>query len=428
MISADILVSNCSQLLTCKGPIPKRKKDVEDVGAIENGCIASLNGKIVFVGRGDQYRTKVHLEKGGNRIDGTGLTAIPGLIDAHTHLPFAGNRVEEFVLRLKGATYQELARKGMGIQTTVQATRKASRDEIVSLSLKRLNRMLLHGTTTAEAKSGYGLNFEDEVKQLEALREVSRKHPVQIVPTFMGAHEVPPEYRDRKRGYIDFLIHHAIPAIKAKDLAEFFDVFCEEGVFSIEESRTLIRAAKKAGLKIRVHADEFTSLGGAQLAAEEGAVSADHLIAISDEGIERLSQSSTVAILLPAVSFFLRLEKKAPARELIDRGAIVALATDFNPGSSMASSLLFILQLAVFTLRMSMEEALNAVTANAAFALSREKEIGSLEVGKMMDLVLCDVPDYPSLFYNIGINSVRHVIKKGKLVVKHGKILQEKKH
>ncbi len=425
MKSADLAVLGCEQLVTCRGQIPKRKDSLQDVGVIENGCIASYQGKIVFIGDERKFNEEVRLEENGVRVNGKGLVGLPGFVDSHTHLPFAGTREQEFVLRLKGYTYQQLAEKGLGIQTTVKATRQASKEELVSLCLSRLDRMLLHGSTTVEGKSGYGLNFEDEVKQLEALQEANSLHPIDIVPTFMGAHEIPQEFKSKKSEYIDLLINQILPKVKENNLAEFFDVFCEEGVYSIEETRKLVRAAKDAGLKIRIHADEFSPLGGAQLAAEEGASSADHLINITDEGIQKLAKSQTVATLLPAVSFFLMLEKKAPVRKLIERGAVVALATDFNPGSSMTESMLFVLQLAVFTMKMSIEEAINAATANAAYALSRHEDVGSLELNKKMDLVLCDAPNYPSIVYHLGINPIQHVIKNGKLAVKDGKTLKE---
>lgn len=424
MKSADLAVLGCEQLVTCRGRIPKRKETLQDIGVLDKGCIASSKGKIVFIGDRKSFSQEFRLEKNGVQIDGRGLVGLPGFIDPHTHLPFAGTREEEFVLRLKGCSYQQLAEKGLGIQTTVKATRKASKEELVSLCLSRLDRMLLHGTTTVEGKSGYGLNLEDEIKQLEAMQEADALHPVDIVPTFMGAHEVPPEYTTRKNDYIDLLIQTILPQVKKKKLAEFFDVFCEEGVYSIKETRKLARAAKEAGLKVRIHADEFSPLGGAELAAEENASSADHLINIPEQAIPKLAQSRTAAILLPAVSFFLRLEKKAPARRLIEEGAIVALATDFNPGSSMTESMLFVLQLAVFTLNMSIEEAITATTANAAFALEKHKDVGSLEVGKKMDLILCEAPNYPTIVYHLGINPIKHVIKNGKLVVKDGQILK----
>jgi imidazolonepropionase len=397
----------------------------EDVGVIEKGYIASHQGKIIFVGDENNFKEEVRLEENGLSIDGNGLVGLPGFVDPHTHLPFAGTREQEFVLRLEGHTYQQLAEKGLGIQTTVNATRQASKQELLSLCLSRLDRMILHGTTTVEGKSGYGLNFDDEIKQLEALREADRLHPIDIVSTFMGAHEVPQEYKSKKNDYIDLLIGQILPEVKKQNLAEFFDVFCEEGVYSIEETKKLIRAAKDAGLKIKIHADEFSPLGGAQLAAEEGASSADHLINITEEGIRKLAQSQTAATLLPAVSFFLMLDKKAPAQKLIKEGAIIALATDFNPGSSMTESMLFVLQLAVFTMNMSIEEAINASTANAAYALSRHEDAGSLEVGKKMDLVLYEAPNYPTIVYHLGINPIKHVIKDGKLAVKDGQIQKE---
>jgi len=419
MISADLIVAGCDQLLTCRGSAPKRKNSLNDLGVIENGTIASKNGRIVFVGQETELRTKVTEMPGCIHINGRGLTCLPGLVDPHTHLPFAGSREQEFLLRLRGATYLELADKGMGIQSTVEKTRKASKKELVSLCLKRLNTMLLHGTTTVEAKSGYGLNLKDEIKQLEAINQADKSHPVDVVSTFMGAHEVPKEYQNKKDEYIKLLTQKIIPEVKKRNLAEFFDVFCEQGVYSIDETKSLIRQAKKAGFKIKIHADEFTSLGGAQLAAEEHAVSAEHLIAINDKGLQKISKASTAAVLLPGVPFFLMQNKRAPARSLIDTGAAVALATDFNPGSSMTESLFFIMQLGVFTMNMTVEEAIHAVTLNAAYAVDRHKQIGSLEPGKKMDAVLCEAPNYPFLVYHFGVNPVKHVIKNGKWVVKN---------
>jgi imidazolonepropionase len=423
MKQADLIIAGCRQLLTCGGAIPKRKAELRDVGVIENAWIASHQGRIVYIGPEEGAKAEVKLSREGTRIDGGGLVGLPGFIDSHTHLPFAGSREEEFALRIKGYTYQQLAEAGMGIRTTVRATRQISKNALKALCLKRLDQMLLHGTTTAEAKSGYGLNLEDELKQLEVIREAGQSHPVDLVPTFMGAHEVPEEYRSRKEDYIDLLIHKIIPEVRKKDLARFFDVFCEKGVFSVEETERLVQAAQAAGFRLKIHADEFAALGGAELAAKIGAVSADHLIAITEAGIRALARSATVATLLPGVSFFLMQEKKAPARRLIDEGAIVALASDFNPGSSMMESMLFVLQLGVFTLKMSIEEGLNAVTANPAYALGLQDEVGSLEVGKKMDLVLCEIPSYLFLVYHLGINPIKHVIKNGRLVVKDGRLI-----
>ncbi len=424
MISADVVVAGCRQLLTCAGPLPKRKEALSDVGLVENGWVASSKGVIVYAGNEDGFLAAVAPEPGAVTVDGRGLVALPGFVDAHTHLPFAGNREREFGLRLQGWTYQRLAAEGMGIQTTVRATRAATSDELDRLCLERLDRMLLSGTTTVEAKSGYGLNLEDEIKQLEVLRGLAGRHPVDVVPTFMGAHEIPPEHRSRREDYIRLLIDTLIPEVRRRGLAEFFDVFCEEGVFSLAETRALVEAAQAAGFRIKIHAEEFAALGGAGLAAEVGAASAEHLIAISDRGIGRMAASGTAAILLPGVPFFLMLDNKAPARRLIDAGAVVALATDFNPGSSHIFSMPFILQLGVFTLKMSVEEALNACTGNAAYAIDRHRVVGSLEPGKKMDLVLCDIPDYVSLAYEPGRNPVRTVIKNGKVAVRDGRMVE----
>jgi len=419
--SADCVVAGCRQLLTCRGPVPKRKEALRDLGIVEKGWVASDAGTIVFAGTEKEFHQAVRPADGAVWVDGSGMVACPGFVDPHTHLPFAGNREREFGLRLQGWTYQQLAAEGLGIQTTVKATRAATADELRALCLRRLDEMLLTGTTTVEAKSGYGLNLEDEVKQLEVLRDLGPLHPMDIVPTFMGAHEVPLEFRYRRDQYIDLLVGTVIPEVRRRGLAEFFDVFCEPGVFSLEETAALIRAAKEAGFKIKVHADEFTTLGGAELAAKMGAVSAEHLIAVSEEGVRKLAASGTAAICLPGVSFFLMMDKRAPARALIDAGVAVALATDFNPGSSHLLSMLFVLQLGVFTLRMGVEEALNACTANAAYAIDRHHQTGTLEPGKKMDLLLLDMSDYLSLAYKLGPNPVRWVIKNGKVVVRDGR-------
>ncbi len=421
MRSADLVVAGCRELVTCAGPLPKRGPALRQVGVIENGWAASSEGVIVYAGDEGGFRKAVEPAPGAVTIDARDLVALPGFVDAHTHLPFAGDRAAEFGLRVQGWTYQQLAERGLGIQTTVKATRAAGRDELVRLSLGRLDRMLLSGTTTVEAKSGYGLNLEDEIKQLEALRDLAALHPVDVVPTFMGAHEIAPEYRDRREDYIRLLTGTIIPEVARRGLAEFFDIFCEAGVFSIEETRRLVAAARAAGFKIKIHADEFVSQGGAELAAEVGAVSAEHLIAITDEGIARLAAGDTAAILLPGVPFFLMMAKRAPARRLVDAGAAVALASDFNPGSSHISSMPFILQLGVFTLGLTVEEALIACTGNAAYAIRRHDTVGSLEPGKKMDLLLCDLPGYVSLAYEAGRNPVRTVIKGGSIVVEDGR-------
>ena len=385
------------------------------------GWLASRRGTIVFAGSRRDFDAQVRATDDAVRVDGSGMVALPGFVDSHTHLPFAGNRAAEFRLRLEGWTYQRLAAEGMGIQTTVRATRAASKEELKALCLGRLDRMLLTGTTTVEAKSGYGLNLEDEIKQLEVLKELGPLHPVCIVPTFMGAHEVPPEYRGRSGDYVDFVSGTVIREVRRRNLAEFFDVFSEPGVFSPDETRALLRAARQAGMALKVHADEFVNQGGAELAAETGAASAEHLIAVSEAGVDALAGSKTAAVLLPGVSFFLMLARKAPARRLIEAGAAVALATDYNPGSSMLSSMLAVLRLGVYTLGMGVEEAINACTTNGAYAVRRHLSAGTLEPGKSMDVLLCDLPDYVSLVYELGTNPIRTVLKSGRVVVRDGR-------
>jgi imidazolonepropionase len=396
---------------------------MSEVGLREDAWIAGRDGRIVFIGGEAEFRSRVETRPGASVLDASGLVGLPGFVDSHTHLPFAGSREDELALRLRGATYQELAAKGMGIRSTVRKTRAISLDDLTRLVRGRLDAMLLHGTTTAEGKSGYGLNLESEIKQLEALAQAADGHPIDVVPTFMGAHEVPDEYRERREDYLDLLIHEIVPAVRSKSLARFFDVFCEDGVFSLEETARLVEAAARAGFGIKIHADEFVPLGGTELAARVGAASAEHLIAITESGIAALAASRTVATLLPHVPFFLMQEKRAPARRLIEAGAAVALASDFNPGSSMTENMLFVLQLGVFLLRLNIEEAVVASTANGACALGLDSEVGSLEIGKQMDVVLCDIPNYWFLAYHPGVNPVRHVIKKGRIVVADGNLV-----
>ncbi|MGQ9470470.1 MAG: imidazolonepropionase [Candidatus Aminicenantales bacterium] len=420
MKSADLVIRGLKQLVTCRGPIPKRKRAMLDLGIIERAAIASAEGKIIYVGPDEGLEAEVRVAEGAIVLEADGLVGFPGFVDPHTHLPFAGTREEEFLLRLRGATYQELAARGLGIQTSVQATRAIPSQELTQECFKRLTSMLLLGTTTIEAKSGYGLNLETEIKQLQVLQELQKNHPVEIIPTFLGAHEVPPEFKSNKSAYIKLLVNEILPAIKEKGLAEFIDIFCEEGVYSPQETRLIAEAGHRLGLKIRLHADEFSSLGGAELAVDLGAVSADHLIHVSPKGIEALASSNTTAILLPVVPLFLRLGQIPPARQLIDAGAIVAIATDFNPGSSMTESMLLACQLAVFLLGFQVEEAITAATANAAYALQRHERLGSLEPGKDMDLILCSMPNYIHLIYHPGPNPIVHVFKKGKWVVREG--------
>ncbi len=350
------------------------------------------------------------------RLDGRGGTLIPGLVDPHTHLPWAGSREVEFAQRLAGRSYQEIAAAGGGILASVDATRAASEEELTRRTLERLDRMLEWGTTTAEAKSGYGLTKAHELKQLRVIGAAGAAHAIDLVPTLLAAHEVPPESRSDRGRYLDLVCEEIVPAAAEAGLARFCDVFCEEGVFTVEESRRVLAAGIDRGLLPRLHADEFVDSGAAELAAEIGAVTADHLMAVSPRGIAALASGGVIGGLLPGTTFYLMKQRYAPARELIAAGVPVSLATDCNPGSSYTESMIAMIQLGVFALRLSIEEALVAATLNAACALGLGSRIGSIEVGKQADLVLLDSPNLLHLAYHYAINPVTAVVKRGHLV------------
>ncbi len=417
MIAADTLVRNIGQLVNPGSDRVARGGEANALRVEHGVCIAAKEGRICFIGPEKQLARTCRLEPGGLELDAKGRVALPGLVDPHTHLPFAGTRQDEFQQKLQGVSYQEIAARGGGIHSTVRSTREIPLDELVETCRRRLDRMLLAGTTTVEAKSGYGLDLETEMKQLRALQALSGRHPVAIVPTFMGAHEVPGEFRGRNRDYLDLLLETVLPRVRQERLAAFVDIFCEQGYFSYEESEAYLSRAAAMGFRIKMHADEFTSNGAAELAARLGAVSAEHLIAIRDDEIAAIAASETACVLLPGVSFFLRLGSYAPARKILDAGGIVALGSDFNPGSSMISSQLFIFHLGVFQLGLTIEQALNAVTINAAYAADRQRQAGSLAVGKDLDLLLLDIPDYQYLAYHPGIDPLRTVLKSGRVVV-----------
>jgi imidazolonepropionase len=384
------------------------------------GAVVRCEGsEIVFVG--DRHEHSRRFRRPDEVLDAAGGTVIPGFVDPHTHLPFAGYREDEFDRRLAGESYAKIAATGGGIVATVAATRKASFDDLLTLTLKRLDRQLLTGTTTTEAKSGYGLELETELKQLRVLREAARRHPVEIVPTAMPAHEVPPEWRHDPDGYVELVVGQIHPAIAAQKLAEGVDVFCEHGVFSPHQTRRLLADVRRYGWRVHLHADELSDLGGAKLAAELGATSASHLLHTSEEGIAALAERRVVGVVLPGVSFFLR-ERYAPVRKLVDAGVPVAMATDCNPGSSHTESMPAIIALACLAAGLSTEEALVAATLNAAAAIGRADRIGSLEVGKQADLVVLAAPSPRHLAYHFGINLVQHVVKAGRVVVRHGQL------
>jgi imidazolonepropionase len=422
-IAVDTVVRDIGQLVNPGSDRVARGKQANALRVMAHAWIGARRGKIRFIGTEREFRARCRLERDGLELDAGRSVALPGLVDPHTHLPFAGSRQDEFQLKLQGVSYQEIARRGGGIKGTVRKTREIGLRELVAACRKRLDQMLLCGTTTLEAKSGYGLDLETELKQLEALRELAGRHPAAIVPTFMGAHEIPDAFRGRDRDYLDFLLAEVLPRVRRERLADFVDIFCEDGYFSYSDAEYYLGRAAAAGFKLKVHADEFTSNNAGELAARLGAVSAEHLIAVRPEEIAALAASATACVLLPGVSFFLRLGRYAPAREILEAGGIVALGTDFNPGSSMISSQLFIFHLAVFQMGLTIEQALNAVTINAAYAIGRQHQAGSLAEGKDLDLLLLDVPDYQYLAYHPGIDPVRLVLKSGRIVVRERRIV-----
>jgi imidazolonepropionase len=355
------------------------------------------------------------LPAGAEVIDATGKTVLPGFIDSHTHLLFAGWREDEFEQRLQGFSYQEIAARGGGINATVQRVRQAGKDELKRLARSRLENLLRFGVTTVEVKSGYGLTLADELKCLEVIAELNAEGPLELVPTFLGAHAVPPEFRSDRDGYLRLLLDEMLPEVARQRLAEFCDVFCETGVFSVAESERILRRARDLSLGLKLHADELTPLGGAELAGRLGAVSADHLLCVTEAGIDALAAAGTVATLLPGTAFFLGMPY-APARRLLERGVPVALASDCNPGTCPTENLPLVGAMACTQMKMLPAEAVTALTLNAAAALRRADRVGSLEVGKQADLMICDVPDYRHLFYHFGVNHVWRVVKRGRVV------------
>lgn len=426
MIEINTLIKNIKELINPPHNQVVRGKDLNSLKVSHKVWLGATGENITFIGFEEDFNKNCILSKDAIVIDGSDFVLIPGMVDSHTHLPFAGTRQDEFRLKLQGVTYQEISEKGGGIKATVQKTRETDPNDLIALCEKRLDQILLSGTTTLEAKSGYGLDEESELKQLEAISAVNSFHPIDLVPTFLGAHEIPEEYKNRNRDYLNLLINQVMPRVKEKDLAEFVDIFCENGFFSYEDSEYFIDHAIRAGFKIKIHTDEFTSNQGALLAVKKNAVSAEHLIAMTEEEIRVIAASKTSCIFLPGVSFFLKMEKYAPIREVIEKNGIVALGTDFNPGSSMISSLLFIFYLGIYKMGLTIEEAFNAVTINAAYAIDRQDKVGSIAMGKKMDVILLDIPDYSYLAYHIGINPIHTVIKSGEVVVRDKKIVYNK--
>jgi imidazolonepropionase len=412
-VLADLLIENADLVATCAGPGPRRGSSQREISAMPNASVAGLEGRIVFVGSAHDAASAVTLAPHAQVIDGQGCTVVPGFVDPHTHLVFAGDRRDELRRRLGGASYAEIAASGGGIVKTVEATREASEHDLVDGARKRLAEMLCFGTTTAEAKSGYGLDLKSERRMLRALRTVAAGQPVELTATFMGAHEVPVEFRGRRDDYVREIIDTMIPAIADEQLAEWCDVFCEQGVFTPDESRAILQAGQRHGLKARIHADELALSGGSRVAAEVGARSADHLIYVDEPHARLLADHDVVATLLPSAAFFLKLGRFAPARLLIDQGAAVALATDLTPGGGFTTSMPFVMSLACFGMNMTLEEALIGATLNAAASIDRHETIGSLEAGKQFDAVL--VSGMLTDLIRVGGPVIKQVIKRGRV-------------
>ncbi len=409
----NIIIKNAAQVVTCSGFSAKKGKEMSDLSIIENGTVIVTDGIISFVGNNtdplppesDNYPV----------VDATGKALLPGFVDSHTHFIFGGYREKEFSWRMKGDSYMSIMERGGGICNTMQATRQASFEELKITGKHRLDNMLAMGVTTVEGKSGYGMDKDTELKQLRVMKSLNDEHAVDVISTFLGAHAVPPEYKGREDDYIDFMLNEVMPEVQEEKLARFCDVFCEKNVFSIEQSRRLLKAAYNLGFQLKLHADEIVSLGGAELAAELKAVSADHLLQASDRGIQDMAKNGVTATLLPCTAFSLK-EPYARARTMIDSGCAVALATDLNPGSCFTSSIPLTFALACIYMQLTPEEAVSALTINGAAALGMAGEIGSIDVGKQGDMVLLSYPSYRFLPYHIGMNLVEKVIKKGTLI------------
>jgi len=420
--NVDLLIVNAEQLLTLAGnsKAPCIGKQMRELGIIHNGSLAIKDGKIIAIGKTPDITKNF---KSDNTINANGKTVLPGFVDAHTHLVFAGSREDEFQMRIEGASYMEILGAGGGILKTVKDTRKASFEKLVDIGMKTLDAMLEFGTTTAEAKSGYGLTTKDELRILEVIKRINQLHCIDVIPTFMGAHAIPPEYKGNTQGYISLLTEDMIPKVSEKGLAEFCDVFCEKGSFSLEQSKRILAAGKNYGLKPKIHADEMSMTGGAELAADIGAVSAEHLLFSSHESIKAMASKGVIAVLLPAAAFSLMMQRYADARLMIDLGVPVALGSDFNP-SCWVENMQLVIAFACHFMKLTAAEAITAATINAAHALGRASEIGSLEIGKKADVAVLNAPNHKFLGYRFGVNLVDKVIKNGRLVVDREKEIE----
>jgi imidazolonepropionase len=414
MKTGNLILKNASEVITCSGCCAKKGSAMGDIGRLTDAAVVIENGLITAVGPSSEVLTDID-ENRFEVIDADGKAALPGFVDSHTHFVFGGYRAEEFALRLQGASYMEIMARGGGILRTVADTRNASLEQLVKSGRRRLDAMLAFGVTTVEGKSGYGLDSATELRQLEAMTRLDKKHPIDIVRTFLGAHAIPETYKEEPDAYLDIISESVLPEVADRGLADFCDIFCEEGVFSVPQSRRLLTRAQELGLQLTLHADEIVTLGGAELAAELRTISADHLLHASEKGIKALAAAGVVATLLPLTAFSLK-EPYAKARYMIDQSCAVALATDFNPGSCFSESIPLLAALATIYMGMSPEEVISALTINGAAAVGRQRIVGSLDVGKKGDTVILEYPSYQFIPYHIGVNTVEKVIKAGQLV------------
>ena len=420
-----ILIKNANEVITMQSDVkgPRRKEQMSELGLLKDVCVLVDDEQIVMIAPLEELEAAFpHSVQNAEVIDAAGKIIMPGLVDCHTHLVHGGTREHELNMRLAGKTYMEIMNAGGGIHYTTTKTREASFDELYEKTYNHLNDFLRYGITTVEAKSGYGLDWETEKRQLEVAKKLHDTHSVDVVSTFMGAHAVPAEYKGNEEAFVELIINDMLPKVAELGLAEFNDVFCEKGVFTPEQSRRILEAGKALGLTPKIHADEIEPYEGAELAAEVGAISAEHLLVASDKGIEAMAKAGTIAVLLPGTAFFLR-APYARGRLMVDSGVPVAISTDFNPGSSPTISLPFVQNLACMNMGMTMEEVLCATTVNSAYAINRGNEIGTLEKGKKADILILNVPNYKQLQYFYGMNHTDTVIKGGKVVVQGGSLV-----
>lgn len=415
-MSSDLILYNITELFCpIDNNVPLKGQEMNAAKILHNAYIAIKNGKIQALGEGDVPSELISKET--EKKDLKGFTVTPGLIDSHTHLVHGGSRENEFSMKLNGVSYLDILKAGGGILSTVNATKSSSFDILYDKANKSLDTMLIHGTTTVEAKSGYGLEWETEKKQLEVAKKLNENHPIDIISTFMGAHAIPMDLKDSPEDFIKELTEFMIPEVSKQNLAEFCDIFCEHGVFSVEQTRRILQSAKDNDLKIKIHADEIVSLGGAELAAEMGAHSAEHLMAASDKGISLMAKNNVIANLLPGTTFSLMKNTYADARKMIENNLAVALSTDYNPGSCPTENIQLIMQLGSLAMKMSPIEVFNSVTINGAYSLGRGHETGSFDIGKNADIIVFDALNIDYILYHFGVNHVKEVYKKGKLVV-----------